>query len=150
MIERYIYKMNVNPFFCSQIFQAFYHGYGKDSCSILLHYLVLPHVMYSDTRIVLTELTIRSTLAEVISRNKVAFIDLQRRVDSMRKLSNLSLMNLHCSNKIELKSDVLICDTIDYSGEKEEQDYFKAAHYLGVLFGKEDTVEIFKQLKVIP
>ncbi len=150
MIEKHINKVNVNPFFCSLIFQAFYNGYETKKCSILLHYLVLPFVMYSDIREIFSSITIRNNLENVVKSNKVAFADLQERVWTMKKLTDLTLINLHTQQKITLKVNIEIHESIDYEFYNADiKQYLRSASYVGKLFKGEDKTDIFKHLKVI-
>ena len=151
MIERHIHKLNVNPFLGSLIIQSFYNGYKQNKCALLLHYLILPLVMYSDIRDILTSINKRGDLKSVVQLNKVAFVDTQEKIWLMRRLTNLTLINLHTKNKITLKAEVIIHATVNYEHFNHEiKNYLRAANYLGILFSTEETENIYKHLKVIP
>ncbi len=150
MIEKHINKVNVNPFFCSLIFQSFYKGYENEKCSILLHYLVLPFILYSDIREIFSSITVRNNLENVIKSNKVAFADIQDRVWTMKKLTDLTLINLHSQQKITLKADIEIHESVDYVYYNADiKQYLRSASYVGKLFKNEVKSDIFKHLKVI-
>lgn len=151
MIEKHIHVIDVNPFLGGLIFQAFYKGYEGEECSVLIHYLILPMVMYSEMREVLCKLTKRHSLESVIKNNRISFLGLQERIWSMRHLTNLTLTNLSSQNNIIFGEKVEILNRLNYSGSNESiREYLKAAYYLGVLFKSEKIPDIFKHLKVIP
>jgi hypothetical protein len=151
MIEKHIQKVNVNPFLGGLILKAFFKGYNNSKCSLLMMYLVLPAILYSDTREILSKLTTKNSLQAAIKVNKVAFIGFQERVWAMRKLTHLSLINLDSKKDISFGAMIQVINALDYSKYEEDiRNYLKAAHYLGVLFAKEDIENIFKHLKVIP
>ncbi len=50
MIDKYLNKLNVNPFWGGLIIQSFHAGYNNKDCSLLLHYIILPMVLYGDVR----------------------------------------------------------------------------------------------------
>ena len=151
MTEKDIYKLNVNPFLGSLIFQAFYKGYGKDELPLVLQYLVLPFILYGLTRNPLLSINKNSTLSKFSTTNKISLIDLQDRIWTLRKLTNQSLIVLHNSNKIILSSSITVNNVIDYNNYNEDMKiYLRSSTYLGILLSKESTENIFRILKVIP
>ncbi len=151
MIEKHIQILNANPFFCGLIFQSFYKGYEKENCPLLLHYLVLPIILFNDTRQILTEITKREDFNKFVNENKLTFIDLQTKIWNMQSITNSTLIYLHNHEKIKLKSDVEILQNLSY--EKYFDDlkiYLRSAYYLGYLLKNEETQQIFKTLNVIP
>lgn len=149
MIEKHLHRLNVNPFFGGMIFQAFYKGYEKGKCPLILNYLVLPLTMHLDTRDVLLTINSQTNLRTLINSNKTAFINLQTRIWNLRRLTNLSLLYLHNKKIISLKTDIEIYKNLNHRQYKNEV-ILKSSHYTGVLFKNEDLLDIFKILKVIP
>lgn len=151
MIEKYLQKLNSNPFLIGLIFQSFYDGYGKSKCSILIHYVVTPIVLYKDSRILFSTITKNASLSKIIDDNTLAFIELQERIWKMKELSNLSLISLHNQGKIQLSGTVEINETIKYeSFNVDLKDILRSAHYLGILFSDIEVHDIYKIFKVIP
>jgi hypothetical protein len=151
MIERYLQKVNINPFLIGLIFQSFYQGYGKSTCPILLHYIVTPLAIYKESRDLFSNITKNASLTQIIDENAVVFIELQERIWKTKELSNLSLINLHNQKKILIKEEVVINEAIKYENFNVDfKDALRAAHYLGLLFSDIDTIDIFKIFKVIP
>lgn len=149
MIEKHINKVNVNPFFASLIFQSFYNGYESDKCSILLHYLVLPLTMYSETRNIFSRVNVRNNLENIVKTNKLEFSDIQDKVWALKKLTNLTLINLHTQKCISLHANVEVYEKTNYEDYSEIKDYLRSATYVGKLFKNETDADIFKHLKVI-
>jgi len=151
MIEKHIQILNTNPFFCGLIFQSFYKGYEKKTCALLLHYLVLPIILFNDTRQILIGITKREDFNKFVNENKLTFIDLQTKIWNMKTITNLTLIYLQNHEKIKLKSDVEIFQNISY--EKYSEDlkiYLRSAYYLGYLLTNKETQQVFKTLNVIP
>lgn len=143
--------MSLNPFWCGYIFQSFYNGFEKKDCPIVLHYIVLPLILYEDTRKLFQSITKNASLSGIVEQNPIAFLDLQQRVWNLRKQANMSLINLHNINKIRLNSKVEILESVQYYQYNYEiKTYLRSANYLGKLIREHGTSEIFKILKVIP
>lgn len=151
MSEKHINKLNVNPFLGGIIMQAFYSGYEKRECPIMLHYIILPIILFGDIRNPLLSVNRNSTLANFVSQNKLSFIDLQDSVWTLKRLTNLSLIALHNKQQIILKNMVEVKEVIDYSSYNEDmKKYLRAATYLGMMLKKETIQDVYKILKVIP
>ncbi len=150
MIEKHINKVNVNPFFASLIFQSFYYGYESGKCSILLHYLVLPLTMYSETRNIFSKVNVRNNIGKVVKTNKLEFSDMQDKVWALKKLTDLALVNLHNKQIISLQAVVEVYNKINYEQHNSEiRDHLRSATYVGKLFKNETESDIFKHLKVV-
>ncbi len=151
MIEKYLQKLNSNPFLIGLIFQSFYKGYNKTKCSILIHYLVVPIVLYKDSRDLFSTITKNASLSKIIDDNSLSFIELQERIWKMKELSNLSLISLHNQGKIQLNGIVEINETLKYESLSVDfKDILRSAHYLGILFSDIEVKDIYKIFKVIP
>ena len=151
MIERHLQKLNINPFFIGLVFQSFYQGYGKDSCPILLHYIITPLALYKESRDLFSSINRNASLSQIIEENQVALIELQERIWKTKELSNLSLISLHNQGKVQIKEDVIISEAIKYENYNVDfKNILRASHYLGLLFRDIETIDIFKIFKVIP
>lgn len=151
MIEKHIKILNTNPFFCSLLFQAFYKGFEKKQCSILLQYLVLPIVLYSETRNTLEKLTTKTDFENYVESNKLYLIELQDRIWELKNLTNRTLIYLHSHNKINLDAEIEILEPITYENFSDEiKTNLRASHYLGYLFSNMETSEVYRTLNVIP
>jgi hypothetical protein len=151
MIEKHIQILNANPFFCGLIFQSFYNGYEKENCPLFLHYIVLPIILFNDTRQILSEITKKVDFDKFVNENKLVFIDLQTKIWNMKNLTNTTLIYLHNHKKIELKANIEILHNLSYEKYSEDlNNYLRSAYYLGLLLTKEETRQVFKTLNVIP
>lgn len=151
MIERHINKLNINPFLGEIIFKAFYAGYNEKECPLLIHYIILPMVLYGDLRKPLLSVNKNITLTNFVSQNKIHLVNFQESIWSLKKLTHQSLIILHNKQSIIVKTQVEILETIDYNNYNEDlKQYLRASNYLGVMLRKESTQDVYKILKAIP
>ena len=151
MIERHINKLNINPFLGEIIFKAFYAGYNEKECPFLLHYIILPMVLYGDLRKPLLSVNKNITLTNFVSQNKIHLVNFQESIWSLKKLTHQSLIILHNKHAIIVKKQVEILETIDYNNYNEDlKQYLRASNYLGVMLRKESIQDAYKILKAIP
>lgn len=151
MSEKHINKLNVNPFLGGIIMQAFYFGYEEQECPILLHYIILPMVLFGEIRKPLLTINKNATFTNFVSQNRISFVGFQESIWTLKKLTNSSLMVLHNKQQIILRDTVEIRETIDYSNYNDDmKKYLRASAYLGMMLKKETIQDIYKILKVIP
>ena len=151
MIDKIIYKLNVNPFLNGLIIQAFYSGYKKKDCSLLLHYIILPIILNGDLRQKLMYSNKNLSIDEFVKRTKVDLINLQENLWKSRDMTNEALIVLHNNGQIKLSSSIQINDTIDYTNYNQDmRQYLRSATYLGILFSNESIENIYKSFNVIP
>ena len=149
MIENYIYKLNVNPFWGSLLMKSFYKGYSKTNCPMLIHYIILPLVLSLDTRNLFT--TSRLNISDIVEKNPIPFSLLQQNVWQMHPITNLTLIHLHNTKSITFQKEIQILETVDYNDyEPSIKEYLECSFILGELFKDIESVEVFKLLKVIP
>ncbi len=150
MIEKHIQTLNANPFFGAMIIQAFYKGFGKAQCSIVLHYTILPMIFFGETRKSLSIINIRTDLSKFVELNKVSLLDLQVRIEQFKNLTNQTLIYLHNHNKIKLDSEVSIIEPLTFDEYSDDMKiYLRASHYFGYLLANEEISTVFKNLNVI-
>lgn len=151
MIDKYINKLNANPFWGGLIIQAFHGGYNSKECPLLLHYIILPMVLYGDVRKSLLLINKNTTLTNFVSQNRANLIELQQHIWILRNPTNQALIVLHNKEYIQLKEYVEVIKTIDYNNYNDDmRKYLRAATYLGVMLKKETLLDIFKILKIVP
>lgn len=151
MIDKYINKLNVNPFWGRLIIQAFHAGYNNKECSLLLHYIILPMVLYGDVRNSLLLINKNTTLTNFVSQNRANLIELQQHIWILRNPTNQALIVLHNKKYIQLKEYVEVIKTIDYNNYNDDmRKYLRAATYLGLMLKKETLLDVFRILKIVP
>ncbi|MGL5257354.1 MAG: three component ABC system middle component [Proteocatella sp.] len=151
MIDKYINKLNTNPFWGGLIIQAFHRGYDNKECPLILHYIILPMVLYGDIRKSLLHINKNTTLTNFVSQNRANLIDLQQLIWKLKYTTNQALTGLHNKEYIQLKEHVRVIKTIDYNNYDDDmKKYLRAATYLGVILKKETLLDAFKILKIIP
>lgn len=151
MIEKQLQTLNCNPFIVGAVFQAFYEGYGNEFCPISFHYIITPIIMYKETRELFSTTNKNSSLSKIIKENPILLIELQVRLWKMRKLTQLSLITLHNTGKIELTNEIRVIEPINYEQiNLDVKPLLRSAHYLGLLFHKFSDVDIYKLFKIVP
>jgi hypothetical protein len=151
MIDNYLNKLNRSPFWGGLIFQAFYKGYGKEFCPLNLHYVILPMIMHGPTRKILLNITKRTDFINLVSSEKLAFIDFQERIWNLNKLTKESLTLLHNQNKIVLKENIEIKSVVNFEDyEFNIKEYLRSATHLGLLINEIPYQEVYKSFKIIP
>jgi len=151
MIEKHINKLNVNPFLSGIILKAFYAGFSENECPLLIHYVVLPMVLYGDLRNSLLAVNKNITLTNFVTQNKIHLIDFQQNLWSLKQLTNQSLIVLHNKQSIILKDKVEVIETVDYNNYNEDiKKYLRASNYLGLMLKKETIEDVYKILMIIP
>jgi len=151
MIDNIIYKLNVNPFLNGLIIQAFYFGYEKKECPLLIHYIILPIILNGDLRQTLMSSNKNLSIDEFVKRTKVDLINLQDNLWKSRNMTNEALIVLHNNRQIKLSSTIQINETVNYINYNQDmKQYLRSATYLGVLLSNEPIENIYKSLNIIP
>jgi len=151
MIDKIIHKLNVNPFLNGLIIQAFYLGYKKTECSLLMHYVILPIILNGDLRQTLMSSNKNLSIDEFVHRNKIDLINLQDNLWKSRDMTNEALIVLHNNGQIKLSSIIQINETVNYVNYNQDlKQYLRSATYLGILFSNESIENIYKLLNIIP
>ncbi|WP_088044509.1 three component ABC system middle component [Bacillus sp. EAC] len=153
MSIKHIENLSLNPFFCSDILHHFLCGYKNQKIDIGLIYLVLPFIYYKDTRNLLISANKRSdiyTLFKDKKDNRVSLVGMQERIKFFREYTNQSLVVGHNEKKFWVDKQISVLEKVNYKQIKSEQirDYFRAAHYLGIILSKYDYKDVFIKLGV--
>ncbi len=139
-----------NPFFCSELLVHFLNGCQNKQIKNELIFLVLPFVLQENTRLVLNKVNNRSSLYSLFlnSENKQYLGGIEKRHALMKNLTNQSIIVLSNHYDIEIDNFIILKKEIPkYSKEKNKvQEYYKAAHYLGVVLSKENYVDVYIKL----
>lgn len=153
MSIKHIENLSINPFFASKILQHFISGSKEHIVGLELIYLVLPFVYYEDTRKLLIKANIKSdiyTLFKGDIHKQASLSGLLERIDYFKKLTNQSLIVGHNESRFLVSNNLILMEKVDYRREKnlEVREYFRAAHYLGIVLSKYENKEIFIKIGV--
>ncbi|WP_434063614.1 three component ABC system middle component [Paenibacillus polymyxa] len=148
--------------FLSKIVQAFLTGYNKEVDLKKIFY-VLPIVMYKESRDRLNTARSNSTLYSIFSK-EVQFNDYNLKLNSKFSLSQVadlfeeyidatkkSIIILGSQRKIKFKTKIILLDKLDFKRiPVSVREYFKSAHYLGVILRNVEITELenFLELKI--
>ena len=153
-----------NPFILTPIIVKFYENYeGKQSKDMLLSYLILPLVLYEDSKCVLlnknTKRDLRTfinyRIKEDLKRNKKEIkknnklFGLPDRVDEYKEMTNLCLQYAFDSGSLQLQSDLSIKFLeYKYKADNSLVEYLKVAENLALLLKKEKITHIYMRLGI--
>ncbi len=148
----HIQTLSLNPFFACRLIHHFVKGYGKE-VALPLIYLVLPFIYYLPTRKALIKCNSKSsiyTLFKDDTKKTIALGGFQIRYVFFKELTNNALIIAASEGRIAVGEYVTIKQNVHYSEtlDKEIKDFFRAAHYLGVILSKLNVVNVFRLLGV--
>lgn len=160
MSIKHIETLIYNPMFFSKIIQSFITGYHKEVDFKTIFY-VLPIVMCRDARYRLNFARSNSTLYSIFDQEK-KFVDHGVEFNSkfcLNQIADLfddyitftkqSLIILSSQNKIILTKNIILQEKFNHNNIPEKiREYFKAAHYLGIILAKVDRVEFEDFLEI--
>lgn len=151
-----------NPFILTPIIVKFYEKYeGKQNKDLLLSYLILPLVLYEDSKIALLnkkkELRtfINYTQKEEIEKKKREvkkndkLFGLPDRVEEFREMTNLCMQYAFDIGCLQLNKDLSIT-FLEYKFEKDNSlvENLKVAENLAILLKKEKLIHIYMRLGI--
>lgn len=140
-----------NPFIFAPLFSQFYKSLGEKPKSVLLSYLVLPFVLYPESRIFLVKARSTSSLRTLIGKkgNREHIYGLDERIADYRELTNTSFQHAVNMNVLQI-SETLSADVVsDWSTNPMcLPDQLKAAHRLGLLFTPFDVPTVYRMIGV--
>jgi len=157
MSLKHIQTLSMNPHFYGKLMQCFLSGYGKP-CEVRLYFMALPILLYSESRKKLINATSRSKMETLFNTSqeltdgvkisgKVRLSGYLNRFETLKEFSKKSLIILYSEKKIVLKDNkITLLNSVKYSDYSDNvRDWFKAAHYLGLVFAKtnEDHLNYF-------
>jgi hypothetical protein len=166
-LSKIVENLNIlynNPFILTPIIVKFYENYeGKQSRDMLLSYLILPLVLYEDSKCVLLNKNKRRDLRtfinyrmkedekknkkEIKKNNKL--FGLPDRVDEYKDMTNLCLQYAFDSGSLQLQSDLSI-KFLEYKYKADNSliEYLKVAENLALLLKKEKITHIYMRLGI--
>lgn len=159
----HLYTLYNNPFFLSPIIVRFYQSYsGKQPNDLLLSYLILPIVLYEDSRLVLLrrkkDLRVYLNFARKVEVSKADNIEIKKnnklfglpdRVDEFKHLTNLSLQYAVDRGCLRINEDLSI-SFIRYDFPKDNTliAFLKASEHMAIMLKREKLTHIYMKLGV--
>ena len=137
-----------NAYILSPILERFFEfSEGKDN-NILLSYLVLPLLLYPESRIKLKSANKNSSIYTIFSNQELLY-GIAERVSSLKSLTNTCLLVLLHSESIVITESM----TVSYkSGNLDSSlcpdETLRAARNLSILFNSHEVVEIYRKLGI--
>jgi hypothetical protein len=144
-----------NPFILTPIIVKFYEKYdGKQGKDMLLSYLILPLVLYENSKIILKNKKkglrtfINYTKTEEIKKNDKLF-GLPSRLEEFKELTNLCLQYAFDTGSLRLNADLSITFIkSDFIVDNSSVEYLKPAENLALLLKNEKITHIYMRLGI--
>lgn len=151
MSSEYIRNISLNPFFGSKLIHHFISGY-QDEVELPLIYLILPYILFEPSRNVLKAAKSNSSIYTLfMDKHKLSNIaGIEKRYAMFKELTNESLVVACNEELVELKGKIKLLKKVNYHSTKDKdlKEYYKAAYYLGRIFSKYRTFDIFLKIGV--
>lgn len=146
-IESYATIYN-NPFILTPLFHVFYESLSPTPKNILFSYLLLPLVLYPESKEFLANSNIRSSLTSLQSKRTLLY-GLPERVSEAKKLSNLCMQYAIDLAALELQSDLSV-KALDCSLDRAvcPPNSIRAAKNLARLLASSTIPEVYRTLGV--
>lgn len=146
-VIEYTYQLYNNPFVLTQLLLSFYKNYQRKENDILLAYLILPLVLYPQSRDSIVNANIRSSILK-ISENKNCISGLANRVAEYKQITNLCIQQAIDNKLIELRNMSVVVINNVCNTDPELNKSIKAASNLVKVFGSLDVVTIYRLLGI--
>lgn len=140
-----------NPFIFAPLFSPFYKSLGEKPKSVLLSYLVLPFVLYPESRTFLVRATKRSSLRTLMGKRgeRERIYGLDERIAEYRWLTNTSFQHTVDMGVLQIRETLSVDVVSDWSTDPMcSPEQLKAAHRLGLLFAPFDVPTIYRTIGV--
>lgn len=137
-----------NAYILSPVLERFFEFCeGKDN-NILLSYLVLPLLLYPESRIKLKSANKNSSIYTIFSEQELLY-GIGDRVNSLKSLTNTCLLLLLHSDSITMTDSM----SVNYKSSKLDSslcsnEILRAAKNLSILFNSHEVVEIYRKLGI--
>ncbi|WP_080636219.1 three component ABC system middle component [Pseudomonas sp. ATCC 13867] len=145
----HIHTLHRSPLIMAPILHAFYSDLKETQKNVLLSYLVLPFVLYDSTSSYLHRVSDRSTWRTMIS-DKTRIAGIHKRVNSLRNITNVTLMSLVSAGYLIIDEDMVVRATrkrfpvIKGMGQK-----IASARNLAKLLEEREAPRVYKSLGIV-
>ena len=140
-----------NPFIFAPLFSQFYKSLREKPKSILRSYLVLPFVLYPESRIYLVKAISTSSLRTLMGKkgHREHIYGLDERIADYRELTNTSFQHAVDMNVLQIGETLSVDVVSDWSTYPMHlNDQLKAAKRLGILFAPFDVPTVYRMIGV--
>lgn len=163
MNSRELRNLMFSPQWTAKLLHHFFCGAQRNSPQGIkteLLYLVLPLLVDDYTRVCVKKANVKSTFSTTFMKNDAldkeevlklnnALLRKNDQVVEYKRFTNMGLVLLGNSSEICMGKFTFVKDVVRYQDEPSEiKSYCRAAYYLGVLFAKENYLNIFLKLGI--
>ena len=137
-----------NAYILSPILEVFYKFSNERERNVLLSYLVLPLLLYPESRKKLKSANKNSSIYTIFSEPSLLF-GLCERVDEFKEITNKCLLLLTHEKSLfinDLMSVSYVASNLDSS--LCNKDFLRASKNLSILLNSHDIVEIYRKLGI--
>ena len=138
-----LYGLFNNPFILTPLVVEFYKNLTPQPKDILLAYLILPFVLYHESRDDLQRADVRRTLI-IFKRENNRIYGLQDRLIEYKSLTNLCIQNAIDTGLIEINENLSVVVKKENSCDPSLQLSFNASTNLAKMLSKHEIVTIYR------
>ncbi|PVZ42567.1 three component ABC system middle component [Pseudomonas sp. CC120222-01a] len=145
----HIHTLHRSPLIVAPILYAFYSELQETQKNILFSYLVLPFVLHESTASYLHRISERNTWRTMVS-DKTRVAGIHKRIHSLRKVTNITLMSLVSANYLVIDDDQVVRTTRKrFPPVKGMDQKMVSARNLARLFEDREAPWVYKSLGVV-
>ncbi|WP_100338733.1 three component ABC system middle component [Hymenobacter chitinivorans] len=148
-----IKSITLNPVFGAEILIHFLMGCKERSIKFELIFMVIPFVLYKDSRDLLCNANSRSSLNSLfLSANTsvTSIIESEKVYKTFKSITQKSIIVACNKYNIEIGDYITLHDVKKYQDENNEylKRFYKAAYYLGLTMSKMAYLDVFSKLTI--
>ena len=138
-----------NPFIFAPLFSPFHKSLGNKPKSILLSYLVLPFVLYPESRTFLAKKAISTSSLRTLMSERGRIYGLDERIAEYRGLTNTSLQHAVDMGVLKVGENLSVDVVYDWTTDPMcSPDQLNAASKLGLLLAPFDVPTVYRMIGV--
>ncbi|KJF95207.1 three component ABC system middle component [Photobacterium angustum] len=144
----HIESFHYNAYLLAPIIEKFYEFSKEREQNILLSYLVLPLILYPESREKIKYANVNSSIYTIFSEQSITY-GLDERIKTFSSITNKCLLLLSNEEAIKINDSM----SVTYITKKldsvlSNKDVMRATQRIAVLFNSHEIVEIFRKLGV--
>ncbi|PSV96978.1 hypothetical protein CTM91_19180 [Photobacterium aquimaris] len=144
----HIESFHYNAYLLAPILERFYEFSIEKDKNILLSYLVLPLLLYPESRNKLKTANIKSSIYTIFSDQTILY-GLNERIENFSAITNKCLLLLVNEGSIKINESM----SVTYLSKKMDmslcnKDIVRASKNISILFNSHEIVEVFRKLGV--
>ncbi|HHX8446785.1 TPA: three component ABC system middle component [Vibrio diabolicus] len=137
-----------NAYILAPVLERFFEFCEKRDNNILLSYLVLPLLLYPESRVKLKSANKNSSIYTIFSDQEILF-GIGERVNALKFLTNTCLLLLVNNDSITISNNMSIShNSSNLDSSLCSDEILRAAKNLSILFNSHEIIEIYRKLGI--